>query len=886
MTDRLVPHLGLAAMALVASTQAHAQQVQAVPLPPLVGDGATPATVQVLAPAGTRVKVQPDRGEIIEALPVDGGHRIVWVPPPVGERTSVGMLVKVRGGGVKEDLRISAEVVPSWTGDFSIVSDPSTIAAGESATLKVRPSSPGPIEGQRRLQIAVSEGTLGDLVPSGDGSWAVRYTAPPEYRLAGPIRPVFVVVDEAAPFSFVDTEVVPVTVQKDVSLEAPPDSMNVLRVADREYGPIKAGSSGAVSFEVDLHPDRTTGTLTSSVAGTPTVTTPTLPVQVPYALVVAPLPDRVGGGTTLGVPFACRTPGGTVCSPGDVSVEVSGGTTDPVQARGELLVVPWTLPDDGYPTITVSAGAEAQAGKATAKVGVVPSPNTLTLSSDPPKLTDEERVARITARAKDPGGKGVIGRVPELQVEGGRLYRQTRDNRDGTYTATWRLDNDADWIEAAAWPRLSGTGLAAQRLVAWPSVDAVNADGATAISLFVVAEDAAGMPVPNTEIELAVPQGDGALPPSVKTDRYGVARIPYKVGVEPGLVQIDVSGAGLTTTTRLWQTGPQAPYPGLLQVGSTPDLEAVQRWKARVAHLYIPKTEAPVVAAAPVTAAPATPTAVPGTATPTPGTAPATPGTAATPPGTAAAPGATPAPGKKPRPGGGGGGGAGGVASSGYKTARLRGALVNHISAYGSSLVGDAADRYAPEAAYTTFSQPGLNLNAELWVGNGKPLGFDARFQASAVRLGLGTEKPFYVPLDVEVGGRYRVKDNGTWSGYAGAGFARITELAFEYTGPERTAATPVGFGIMGAGIGGGIRGEWGARMFELDLQTVWTPIPSLARLEVRGDLPVADPILLHLALGGEGRLSRWRPLDDNDEVRIRTRRAAVTVRAGVSMAF
>ena len=277
---------------------------------------------------------------------------------------------------------------------------------------------------------------------------------------------------------------------------------------------------------------------------------------------------------------------------------------------------------------------------------------------------------------------------------------------------------------------------------------------------------------------------------------------------------------------------------------------------------------------------PATPTSVPGpTPVATPGTTtPAGGGqTAAATPG-GGTPGGTP--GGKPKtrnPGAG---------ATGYQTARLRGAFINHVSSYGSTLDGDAADQFAPEAAYTTFSQPGLHLAAEVWACSAKTLGFNARFQASAVRLGLGEEKPFYLPLDVEVGGRYRAWDNGTWSAYGALGFARATELAFEYTTAERVSAKPVGFGIMGAGVGGGLRGEWGAGMFELDLQTIWAPVPSVARLEVRGDLPVAEPVLLHLGLSGEGRLSRWRPDPDDKEVKIRTRRAGVGVRAGVAFAF
>ncbi|MFK7929619.1 MAG: Ig-like domain-containing protein, partial [Myxococcota bacterium] len=700
----LIAALALAPMLAFSATALAGNQM--VPTPPLVGDGATPAVLHLLAPAGTKIKVLPDRGTIQTIVPTQGGHRITYVPPVVGEHTTVAMTIRIRGAGVKEDLRVELPLVPSWAGTFSITADPGTVAKGKTATIKVRPSSPGPLEGERRLKIAVSEGEISGLVPSGDGTWAARYTAPS--RLEHPVRPVFVVVDTAAPVSFVDAEVLPVTVTRNISLTAAPDSTNILRVGDREYGPTKASPDGSVSFDVDLHPDRPQGTLTSSVAGTPTVTTPALPMTIPPSIVIAPLPTKAGGGTTLPVPIACRTTKGRPCVPSDVSISVTEGTTGDVQARGELLMVPWTLPDTGSPSLTVKIGDKV----ATAGVGIVPSPNTLTLSSDPANLTGDVTDAKITARAKDPAGKGVTGRIPGFDVRNGRLIKRTADNRDGTYTTTWRLNSDAGWLEAVAWPKLTATGLAPQRLVAWPVVDAVNADGSTQISLIVVAEDAVGMPVPDVSLELAVPQGDGALAPSAKTDKDGLARITYKVGIEAGLVEINVAGAGLSTTTRLWQSSAEQPYPGLLAVGSTPDLEAVDRWKARVAHLFISKAAAPVVVAAPVTS--------PGSTSPSVGT-PGTPAVVATNPGTApvgtpgagigGSPGGKPA--RAPK--------ASSAGSGAYRQVRLRGAFVNGPFSYRSRAVGDAdiSGEYAPEASFATsaaFGHFGVQGDAEAWV--------------------------------------------------------------------------------------------------------------------------------------------------------------------------
>ena len=57
-----------------------------------------------------------------------------------------------------------------------------------------------------------------------------------------------------------------------------------------------------------------------------------------------------------------------------------------------------------------------------------------------------------------------------------------------------------------------------------------------------------GMPVPGVELSLAVPQGDGSMVSSAKTDSNGVVAVPYSIGSTPGPVLINATGAGLTTS--------------------------------------------------------------------------------------------------------------------------------------------------------------------------------------------------------------------------------------------------------------------------------------------------------------------------------------------------
>ncbi|MFT7517994.1 MAG: hypothetical protein ACI9MC_000118, partial [Kiritimatiellia bacterium] len=190
--------VSLALAVALTSYVAEAGGTQPLDVGVLVGDGTTPATLQVLLPERTRVKATAAQGQVVSVIPVAGGAVITWIPPLVTEPTDIALTLKVRGGGVKEDLSYPTRVMPGWSGSFEITFDPPQVEAGASASVKVRATSPGATtSGSRVVQARVSHGTLTALVPGSDGSWVGRYTAPT--NLDGPLRPLFIVADMAAP---------------------------------------------------------------------------------------------------------------------------------------------------------------------------------------------------------------------------------------------------------------------------------------------------------------------------------------------------------------------------------------------------------------------------------------------------------------------------------------------------------------------------------------------------------------------------------------------------------------------------------------------------------------------------------------------------------------
>ncbi len=849
--------LAVGISAISAPLIAEAAPVELEAVTPLVGDGATQARLFVQAPSGTRLKVTPTRGRFISTTPVRGGHIIVWVPPKVSKLQEVGIDLKVRGGGIKSDLRISPTVAPSWASGFSITADPAVIGPGERATLTVVPKSDSPAGGQRKLAITASSGTIGQLVPTGDGKWVAQYTAPS--RLSGPIQPVFAVVDRAAPSQALDRASLKVKNKTNLSFEVAPDSVNMLKVGSTEYGPINASAAGTVSFSVDLLPGQTTGTLTSTVAGTPTTTRPTLPIDSPYQVAIATTPGRAGGSSVIEVPVACLQPNGRACPASALSVEASAGKVGRIQQRDQFLIVPVTLPDSGTTTVSVSAGEGEQSTTQTRRISAVPGPLRMTLVSDPPRVDPDKPVASVIARAKDAEGNAVTGRLPVISVRGGQLVSRTKDNQDGSYSSSWRMQSGKDWMEAVAIPKVGSSGLAPTRLLMWPTASSINADGISKVTVFIIAEDAVGLPVPNLNIDLTIPAGDGLLPPTVNTGRSGIAQVEFTAGTTGGAVLARASLGALSAQTRVWQVGPRQSFPGTIDTGSQSTIDAIAKWRQRIPALIVSKANAKASA----------PSTRPATETTT--SRPSTSSSSS--PSAAADPGASSAVPEKER-------------KVGYKTFRLRGLATNHIGSYSSSLVGLGAEVYAPDAAYSTIGQTGIRSELEFWVLPDQSLGFFTNAGFSALRLGLGASKAGFVPLDMHAGFRYRASDNGTWSTHVGGGFRYANEVVFQYATPERTAAIPVKYPVAGLTVNGGFRGEWQDALFEATLSTVWSPAPTSAHLTLRGDIPIQEGFVFSLAGGAEARMSRFIPDTDNRDAKVRTRRAGANIRAGVGVAF
>lgn len=552
-----------------------------VPSPPLVGDGATQGTVRFYVDDGQKIRVKVDSGKSSSPVPSpDGVWTVAYTPPRV---TTIGTIpFKITIGGAEETIEVP--VVPPLAGSVNLTFDPPVLPSTGTATIRIEPEGTSPIAGNnRRFLLVASAGTVEAVMPAGNNAWVARYTPPK--GLTAPLAVVFGAADAAAPDKVYGAAVLPVTVKRSVSFDVQAGSSNVLKVGGRQYGPIAAAPNGKVAFDVELDPREPKGDLRSVNTDTSKVDKEVdLPITASTAVAFLPLPANVPAQADLQVPVrfvAFGSDGREKTAGAQVKLTASAGTIGtPVLERDGWLATftPPTAPGE------VTLSVEVDGVKAERKLKVIGSVPTVTLTA--PDIGKTATSFSVTARVKDAQGTGVVGKPPVLVAEGASSGGSARDNKDGTYTFPFKVSSSTGRVRVFAAPAVEVSAMPPARLVAWPASPTVAANGTEVVTVTVVAVDAYGVPVPNVDLKLGAPRGDGAVPPTAKTDGRGMARIPFTAGKTAGVASVRVEGAGLVTEVPLFQT--KDGIAALLPTGGSPAEEAaVAKWQGAAAELKV-----------------------------------------------------------------------------------------------------------------------------------------------------------------------------------------------------------------------------------------------------------------------------------------------------------
>lgn len=552
---------------------------------PLVADGEATSVVRAYVercPSGARARVKAESGKVSSvAMGADCIVSFEYTPPAVSQPKSLPVSVIVQG----DEQVVQVPVVPPFQGEIAISFDPPTLGAGQSASVKLVPSGTSPVSPERRrFVLTASTGTIDFPVPLGDGSYAARYTAPK--TLAGPVMVAVTAADMAAP-DIGGFATLPLLQKKAVQFDAPSGSTNVLAMGGKQFGPFKADSKNKVSFELELDPRLPNGRLTTVSVDTSKAAKEVPIPGVPQGgqLVFLPLPASVVADASASLKLRAVALGanGEPQPASDMKITASAGTVATPGPDGRVMQAAWTLPSTPG---EVTLGASWNGLTAQRKVRVLSPLPRMTLAADPPEYPASGGSVKLLANLKDAGGTSLAGRSPQILVEGGSLSGSLKDNKDGSYTGSASGSSKSDRMRVHGAPQIDASSLAPARILAWTTSPTVSGNGLDTTTLTLVAVDAFDLPVANVDFKLAVPRGDGVLPPTAKSDAKGLARVVYKSGTSPGLQTLRIEGAGLVTELPVFQVGKNvfaAPPPG----GSPAHLGALDRWQRAAPSLAV-----------------------------------------------------------------------------------------------------------------------------------------------------------------------------------------------------------------------------------------------------------------------------------------------------------
>jgi len=563
---------------LLAPSLALAGQLTPLHEGPIPGDGASTITLLVHAPGarmGDRVRVRSDVVDVldIEILPYDR-LRFKFVAPEVSQPGDLSFDVKLKGGSIDTEEVVTIPLVPPVLGSLSLNMDPPrTIAGGAEVTVQARFEGNAHMEpGARRVAFSTSAGTLSE--PTFDGTtWSARYTPPA--TLDAPVAAIITAVDLSAPDQIVGGLTLPVSVTQSKGFLEDAGSENVVTLDGREYGPVTAGADGKFSVEMALTPGLKSVSLTTTSGGASRTRDVAMDAGSTGQLGFAALPEGIAlpaGESHTAWLYATAADGSpraaagvTVDGPGRTRVEDAGDGWYRVGFQPEA-GQDWTL------TATLDGESVSLSG-----VGVGALPN-LTLSAGASLLSGDEETLEVAMTAKDDEGTALPGLALSLRAANAEPPKKDGDlvdGEDGTYDRPFEVEDDTSAVLLFAAPSPTPSALPPVQLRVWPALDEVPSDGDNIARVWVVAEDAYGQPVPGVEIGLAVPYGDGSLPPKVTTGEDGMAYAAYTSGTATTPTILRARAGSLQAAGLIWQG---VPRPEVMP-GAEAVVEAAAEWR-------------------------------------------------------------------------------------------------------------------------------------------------------------------------------------------------------------------------------------------------------------------------------------------------------------------
>lgn len=563
---------------LLAPSEAHAQQAafadtvfELVPPGEVVADGLSPVTLSFIAfnkdgtpLSGAVVKATVGGGKVgaLEQV-APGVYKASWTPPRVDAGRSFDVIVKGKSADKLSniDKHWSVKVVPTLAQQVALSMNPAQIVLGQdaSATLNITLSGgpSQPLDGVD-LDVRASAGTVANVTHLGGGKFTALYTPPAQ---PFPQLALITVADRRDPTRTYGSMAISLIGKASFPVTGLPNSRVIVKVADREFGPIQADGAGKALVPLVVAPGFDKGTLVS-VAGDQRKEDP-LDLKVPPSTRLAffPVPRAIPADGAVSVPIRVyvSSPQGTADASAQVTMTATGGTISPVRHEGNGVYSAMFSPTSGG-TVQASVTATLQDPRGNQNINLplslVPTrAAAVTLTADPTTLPSTGGSIRVLAHVEGPDKQGLAGRNLAFGVDGAQLQGGVKELGGGDYQAVLTATGSGP-VDMVATVTAKASGNPLRQVLAFASRDRVVNDGLSSTMITVLTLDEYGYPVANVPIKVAVTQGDGKVPAQGKTNETGVAQIYYTAGRTAGVATLEITAGDHSGALALLQAPP------------------------------------------------------------------------------------------------------------------------------------------------------------------------------------------------------------------------------------------------------------------------------------------------------------------------------------------
>jgi len=594
--------------------------LELVPADQIVGDGKTPVKFSLLALEadgtpieGLNAKIVPTGGTTTVLHENGGGvYEFSFTPPAVDAARTIELAIKGKKRDKTPIARVyGLNVLPPASHQLTVAANPPQLVLGQDASSTINIQLVGgdlSDVSDVALVLSPTAGEIANLTYLGNGRYSALFTPP---KVNYPQVAIITVADRQDPGRSYGYLAIPLIGKTSYPITSTPSANVMLKVGDRDFGPIQADATGRANVPILVPPGVQQAILTTA-AGAETKTE-TIDLKVPESKRVALFPNYAGipgdKGITVPVRVAVITAVGAAAANAQVNISASAGTITNAVHEGNGIYradyTPSTMLAMGQVTIAASLANQPGAQTDNVTVPLVPvRPGGVTLSTDPGLLAKGATGFKALVQVVSPDGKGMSGRQVVFVANGAEPQESVKDLKAGDYQGLFDLTGSGP-VELTATVQSTPTGNPMRNLVLLPTVERLPNDGLSSAMLTVVAVDEFGYPVAGVPVTLQMVTGDGSLPSSVTTNDAGIAQVYYTAGRGAGLVNIQAMAMGHTAAIGILQAPSAVAAELAMPRSGTPDSIALRDvWAAIVQVVRIEREgqAAVVPVAAPVPA--------------------------------------------------------------------------------------------------------------------------------------------------------------------------------------------------------------------------------------------------------------------------------------------